>query len=961
MKEKPILTSISKKDLDPTEKPVSRTSLGLGDVIYENTTEEEEKQLASSKQHALERGPEEPSATDAPLPPILPRQKKVQNGLYPKIPSEAEESSTRVGTYATYATAPRKTKHETGVKKKTNKKRSASVSSDNSTTELTDEQPPPLPDRSQSSSRRDSIFSLLTDPSETAVVYDTLPSLTSRGQSSSRNSKTGSTSKTVRRKALLSPEEAWLTTVETRLAAKAAGTETLTLAQFQEAMQVKESFFVDRCFQLFDVDHDGEVNLQYVITQLRSLVFGNQTEKIRFLFNIYNIRGTGKIGKSEINQVLKSCVIESKLQMSEDNIQALTDALISAADKDKDGKISFEELKSLVEAHPTIANNLAVSTLMSNTTAGIEYDFTEYSGETPLKKHRCCRHFTTTYIQNNLQKILFLVFYLLVNAGLTAINVWRYWHYNTWLTVARGFGICLDFNCTFIVVLMLRRVITSLRATPLVKVLPFDQHIMFHKICGYLIAIQSIGHTVAHVGNALIVAEDKHLTLIEVVFTTKANIGWIAGLAPLTGVVLCVVLLVMVLLSLPVVRRSGYFEVFYWSHKLYIIFWALTIIHCENFWKWFAVPGLVFFLEAFSRISWIRTATMGKTYIQSVCLLPSEVTHLVISRPTGFTFKAGDYVFVKIPAIARYEWHPFTISSAPEQTDSIGIHIRSAGYWTKSLHDYFVNYVCEDLEATGRFQGFNASILKNGDDQVRKSNLIRRASSIAWQKKKPLKARMIDANIRRRVVTKCARVQCHLDGPYGTPSRHIFEAEHAVLIGSGIGITPFASILQSIVSELKASCVQCPKCEYTWCHKLPASVMNLKKVDFIWINRDQRHFEWFVNLLSRLEREQEIEGGLGHILDMHMYMTSAPPKTDMKGLGLQLALDLVHEHERTDLITGLQTRTQAGRPDFDLLFRKIRNNAKGRVTVFFCGSPLLGKTLKQCSHKYGFAFRHEYF
>lgn len=203
MKEKPILTSISKKDLDPTEKPVSRTSLGLGDVIYENTTEEEEKQLASSKQHALERGPEEPSATDAPLPPILPRQKKVQNGLYPKIPSEAEESSTRVGTYATYATAPRKTKHETGVKKKTNKKRSASVSSDNSTTELTDEQPPPLPDRSQSSSRRDSIFSLLTDPSETAVVYDTLPSLTSRGQSSSRNSKTGSTSKTVRRKALL--------------------------------------------------------------------------------------------------------------------------------------------------------------------------------------------------------------------------------------------------------------------------------------------------------------------------------------------------------------------------------------------------------------------------------------------------------------------------------------------------------------------------------------------------------------------------------------------------------------------------------------------------------------------------------------------------------------------------------------------------------------------------------------
>lgn len=41
--------------------------------------------------------------------------------------------------------------------------------------------------------------------------------------------------------------------------------------------------------------------------------------------------------------------------------------------------------------------------------------------------------------------------------------------------------------------------------------------------------------------------------------------------------------------------------------------------------------------------------------------------------------------------------------------------------------------------------------------------------------------------------------QCFLDGPYGTPSRRIFTSEHAVLIGAGIGITPFASILQSIM------------------------------------------------------------------------------------------------------------------------------------------------------------------
>lgn len=41
--------------------------------------------------------------------------------------------------------------------------------------------------------------------------------------------------------------------------------------------------------------------------------------------------------------------------------------------------------------------------------------------------------------------------------------------------------------------------------------------------------------------------------------------------------------------------------------------------------------------------------------------------------------------------------------------------------------------------------------------------------------------------------------QCYIDGPYGTPTRRIFTSEHAVLIGAGIGITPFASILQSIM------------------------------------------------------------------------------------------------------------------------------------------------------------------
>ena len=39
----------------------------------------------------------------------------------------------------------------------------------------------------------------------------------------------------------------------------------------------------------------------------------------------------------------------------------------------------------------------------------------------------------------------------------------------------------------------------------------------------------------------------------------------------------------------------------------------------------------------------------------------------------------------------------------------------------------------------------------------------------------------------------------YIDGPFGAPTSQIFHAQHALLIGTGIGVTPFASILQSIM------------------------------------------------------------------------------------------------------------------------------------------------------------------
>ena len=71
--------------------------------------------------------------------------------------------------------------------------------------------------------------------------------------------------------------------------------------------------------------------------------------------------------------------------------------------------------------------------------------------------------------------------------------------------------------------------------------------------------------------------------------------------------------------------------------------------------------------------------------------------------------------------------------------------------------------------------------------------------------------------------------QIFIDGPFGAPSSNIFRAEHAVLIGTGIGVTPFASILQSIMHRYWNVKRNCPRCDYQWSDELHA-VFNLKKV-----------------------------------------------------------------------------------------------------------------------------------
>ena len=96
--------------------------------------------------------------------------------------------------------------------------------------------------------------------------------------------------------------------------------------------------------------------------------------------------------------------------------------------------------------------------------------------------------------------------------------------------------------------------------------------------------------------------------------------------------------------------------------------------------------------------------------------------------------------------------------------------------------------------------------------------------------------------------------------------------------------------------KYKVATRTCPQCSFKWVEDLSQWVQSLQKVDFFWINRDQKSFEWFLKLLGQMEAEQASdEAGNHKFLDIHMYLTAALQRTDMRAVALQTAIEILHK------------------------------------------------------------------
>jgi len=116
--------------------------------------------------------------------------------------------------------------------------------------------------------------------------------------------------------------------------------------EFLSIPQVASNPLANRMIAIFDEDGGGTVDFQEFVGGLSAFSGrGGRDQKLRFAFNVYDMDRDGYISNGELFIVLKMMVGSN---LKEAQLQQIVDKTIMEADKDGDGKLSFEEFALMV-------------------------------------------------------------------------------------------------------------------------------------------------------------------------------------------------------------------------------------------------------------------------------------------------------------------------------------------------------------------------------------------------------------------------------------------------------------------------------------------------------------------------------------------------------------------------------------------------------------------------------------
>ncbi|XP_024853173.1 dual oxidase 1 isoform X2 [Bos taurus] len=732
----------------------------------------------------------------------------------------------------------------------------------------------------------------------------------------------------------------------------------LSRAEFAESLGLKpQDMFVQSMFSLADKDGNGYLSFREFLDILVVFMKGSPEEKSRLMFRMYDFDGNGLISKDEFIRMLRSFIEISNNCLTKTQLAEVVESMFRESGFQDKQELTWEDFHFMLRDHdselrftqlcvkgvevPEVIKDLCrrasyisqeklcpsprVSAHRPRKDADIEVELTprrlQYPNDTdppqeirrrfgkkvtsyqPLlfteahreKFQRSRRHQTVQqfkrFVENYRRHIGCLAVFYAIAGGLFLERAYHYAfaaHHKgitdttrVGIILSRGTAASISFMFSYILLTMCRNLITFLRETFLNRYVPFDAAVDFHRLIASTAIVLTVLHSAGHVVNVYLFSISP-LSVLSCLFPglfhdngsefPQKYYWWFFQTVPgLTGVMLLLILAIMYIFASRHFRRCS-FRGFWLTHHLYILLYVLLIIHgsfaliqLPRFHIFFLVPALIYVGDKLVSLSRKKV----EISVVKAELLPSGVTHLEFQRPQGFEYKSGQWVRIACLALGTTEYHPFTLTSAPHE-ETLSLHIRAAGPWTTRLREIYSPPT---------------------DDS-------------------------------------CAKYpKLYLDGPFGEGHQEWHKFEVSVLVGGGIGVTPFASILKDLVFKSSVSC-------QVFC----------KKIYFIWVTRTQRQFEWLADIIREVEENDRQD-----LVSVHIYITQLAEKFDLRTTMLYICERHFQKVLNRSLFTGLRSVTHFGRPPFEAFFNSLQkvHPQVRKIGVFSCGPPGMTKNVEK--------------
>ncbi|KAI3959399.1 hypothetical protein MKW98_018989 [Papaver atlanticum] len=644
-------------------------------------------------------------------------------------------------------------------------------------------------------------------------------------------------------------------------------------------------------------------------------------------------------------------------QISDANFHSRLRIFFDMVDKDADGKISEEEVRKVIEIWASANNLPSVAYLASKYTAmimdgldpdGLGYIETEIwemifsrqesqirsqseELEQTKETNPGCKWFQgIIYIfLQNWQKIWLLALWIGIMLGLFTYKFIEY--RNKAVFGIMGYCVLPRSSIT-------NNTITWLRnKTKLGVIVPLDSNISFHQVIVIGIGIGVAAHALAHLTcnfPRLIHAKEGEYELMQPFFGKHhpGNYWWfLKGVEGLTGIIMVILMAIAFTLAIKWPRlkkvkdakswsweRLAGFNMFWYSHHLFIIVYTLLIVHgsktylskewyTKTTWMYLAVPIALYTCE--------RLIRSFRSRAKSVNILQAMALHM--SKPKGFKYRSGQYVFLKCSAVSPFEWHPFSLTSSPAD-GHLSVHIRVLGDWTAQL-----------------------------------KNVLSKSSS---------GAKSIPVGTAGESNIQFAKVM--VDGPYGALAQDYKNYEVVLLVGFGIGATSMISIIKDIVNNMKdneESDLERGKSAATSARNSShnkgsihprnnTSEIKMKRGYFYWVIKEEGSIELLKNEMTEVAKMDT--GGVIEPLNFICVRVRFGKYNSWASLIASIQC-LDQAKNGIDIVCGTSIKFHFGRPDWNNVYMRIsRNHTDSKVGVFYCGPPGAGKEQRQLALKF---------